>query len=167
MSERGGWIKLHRKMLEWGWYSDPVVARVFIHLLLLANYGEREFLGYKIMPGQAVVTYGRLAADLGLTEKQVRRALERLESTQEVGRKRAGKFQLVTIEKWALYQLDDDDEGRKRAGKGQEEGSLRAVKGQHYKKERKKEINNYSFWEDEKDERLSDYLSELRERKKQ
>ena len=167
MSERGGWIKIHRKMLEWGWYSDPGTSRVFIHLLLLANFGEREFLGHKIHPGQAVITYGGMAEALGLSVKNVRTAIEHLESTHEIGRQLAGKFQIVTIEKWALYQLDDDEAGREVAGNRQGSGREVAGNRQHYKKERKEEIKNYSFWKDEKDERLSDYLDELRERKKQ
>ena len=29
-----GFIKLYRKMLEWGWYDDGPTKDVFIHLLL-------------------------------------------------------------------------------------------------------------------------------------
>lgn len=167
MSERGGWIKIHRKMLEWGWYSDPVTKCVFLHLLLLANYGEREFLGHKIHPGQAVITYGGMAEALGLTVRNVRTALEHLESTHEIDRQVTSKFQIVTIEKWALYQLDDEETDRQVTSNRQASDKQVTSNRQHYKKERKEEIKNYSFWEDEKDERLSNYLSELRERKKQ
>ena len=31
-----GWIKLHRKITEWEWYSDANTFRVFMHLLLTA-----------------------------------------------------------------------------------------------------------------------------------
>ena len=35
---QGGYIKLHRKLLEWCWYDDDTVFRLFIHILLKANY---------------------------------------------------------------------------------------------------------------------------------
>ena len=46
-----GWIKLHRKILDWGWYSDINTRVVFIHLLLLANFDDRYYLGKKIKKG--------------------------------------------------------------------------------------------------------------------
>ena len=35
-----GWIKLHRNLLDWEWYSDIKVCRVFLHLLLTANFKD-------------------------------------------------------------------------------------------------------------------------------
>ena len=114
-----GWIKLHRKMLNWGWYTDTNTKVVFLHLLLLANYGEREFLGHKIKPGQCVISYGKLAKELGLTVQNVRTALKNLESSQEINRQVTSKFQLVTIEKWAFYQGQTEDVDRQMTGKSQ------------------------------------------------
>jgi hypothetical protein len=34
----GGYIKLYRSLLKWEWYDDSNVFRVFMHLLLTANY---------------------------------------------------------------------------------------------------------------------------------
>ena len=42
-----GFIKLYRKMLEWGWYDDGPTKDVFIHLLLIASY-EDKFYGVKL-----------------------------------------------------------------------------------------------------------------------
>lgn len=36
-----GFIKLYRKMLEWGWYDDGPTKDVFIHLLLIASYEDK------------------------------------------------------------------------------------------------------------------------------
>ena len=37
-----GFIKLYRKMLEWGWYDDGPTKDVFIHLLLIAELMRKK-----------------------------------------------------------------------------------------------------------------------------
>lgn len=103
-----GYIKLHRKMTEWGWYSDPNTFRVFMHLLLIASYEENEFRGQKIMPGEAVVGRKQLAKDLCMSEQSVRTALSHLKSTNEITTRTTNKFTVVTIVNWGKYQCDVD-----------------------------------------------------------
>lgn len=45
-----GWIKLHRKLLDWERYSDPNVMLTFIHILLNANHEEKKRKGVTILP---------------------------------------------------------------------------------------------------------------------
>lgn len=33
-----GWIKVHRSLTQWQWYTNPVVKVVFLHLLLICNH---------------------------------------------------------------------------------------------------------------------------------
>ena len=49
-----GYIKLDRKIRDWGWYNDAATKSVFIELLLRANWKEGEHKGYKLKPGQAI-----------------------------------------------------------------------------------------------------------------
>ena len=137
-----GWIKLHRKMLNWGWYTDTNTKVVFLHLLLLANYGEREFLGHKIKPGQCVISYGKLAKELGLTVQNVRTALKNLESSQEINRQVTSKFQLVTIEKWAFYQGDGEEPNRQLTADQQATNKQVTSNQQHYKNIKKDNKDN-------------------------
>lgn len=102
-----GYVKLHRKMLKWGWYSDTNTFRVFMHLLLTASYEENEFRGHKILPGQAIFGRKKMAKELGISERQVRVALEHLKMTNEVTIETTNKFSIATIENWGKYQLDD------------------------------------------------------------
>lgn len=104
-----GYIKLHRKLLSWEWYKDPNTRAVFLHLLLIANYGESRFKGIELHPGQAVIGRKALAKSLGLTERQVRTALKHLKTTNEIAIKTTNKFSVVTIVNWALYQSDDTE----------------------------------------------------------
>ena len=43
----GGFIKIHRSLLEWEWYQDTNTKTVFIHLLLTANYKDKNWKGNK------------------------------------------------------------------------------------------------------------------------
>jgi hypothetical protein len=102
-----GWIKLHRSLLDWEWYSEPNTARVFMHLLLTANYEEGRFMGEIIPVGACVTGRLKLAQTLGLSERCVRTAIERLKISQQVTIKSLHKFSIITITNWAEYQQDD------------------------------------------------------------
>ena len=43
-----GWIKVHRKLVDWEWYNDINVKVVFLHLLLTANHKEKQWKGQTI-----------------------------------------------------------------------------------------------------------------------
>ena len=107
MAELNGYVKLHRKMIEWGWYSNSVVKDTFLHLLMVAAFKPTTYLGYEIKPGQAVIGRKKLASDLGFSEQQIRTALKKLESTGEISIFSTNKFSIITIENWGFYQDDE------------------------------------------------------------
>ena len=109
MSGLNGFVKLHRKMIEWGWYSDHVVKDVFLHILMVAAFKPGQYLGHDIKPGQAVIGRKKLAKELGFSEQQVRTALKKLESTGEITLFSTNKFTIVTVENWGFYQGDEFD----------------------------------------------------------
>ena len=109
MATLNGFVKLHRKMIEWGWYSDCVVKDVFIHLLMVATFKPAQYLGYELKPGQAVIGRKQLATELGFSEQQVRTALKKLESTGEISLFSTNRFTIATVENWEFYQGDDED----------------------------------------------------------
>lgn len=98
------WIKLDRRILKWGWYSDMNVKGVFLHLLLIASYEDGEYLGSKIKRGQAIIGTVETAKQLGITRQQLRTALSKLEKSGEISKKTTNKFTLVTIENYSKYQ---------------------------------------------------------------
>lgn len=107
MTTMNGYIKLHRKLIEWGWYSDANTKALFLHLLLTANYRPREYRGVQLNPGDTVVGFKALSEQLGMTVNQVRTAMRHLEETGEITRKSTNKFSVVTIAKWEDYQLEE------------------------------------------------------------
>ena len=110
MQEGEGWIKLFRKFTEWRWYGDANTKVVFLHLLLTANYEDKEWRGKVIKRGQVVVGRKALAETLRLSERNIRTALDKLESTHEISRQTTNKFTIVTICKYEQYQQVDESE---------------------------------------------------------
>ena len=104
-----GYIKLHRSTLEWGWYDNINTKVVFLHLLLTANFREREYHGVIVRAGDAVFGLQSLSEKLGLSVQQVRTALKHLQSTGEITIKSTNQFSVATLENWAKYQLSEDE----------------------------------------------------------
>lgn len=105
-----GWIKIHRKMVNWEWYHDQNVRLVFLHMLLKANFKAKKWCGTTIQRGQFITSIGRLSKEIGLSNQQIRTALEKLKSTGEITTKATNKYTMVTVENYALYQDVFDDE---------------------------------------------------------
>lgn len=133
MSGRNGYIKLHRKMLDWGWYQNRNVKDLFIHLLLIANFKESQFEDMTIYPGQIITSINSLSKATGLSQKSVRNALDKLEKVGVLGKQTTNRFTLITIENWTYYQSEEFEWGKQKANEGQTKGKQRANEGQHHK----------------------------------
>lgn len=108
-NNNGNYIKLFRKFQKWGWYNDPATKSVFLHLLLNANWQDGEFRGEKIRAGEVVFGRKKAAEALGLSERQVRTALDHLKKSGEISTtKTTNRFSIIKIEKWAFYQSGED-----------------------------------------------------------
>lgn len=107
-----GWIKVHRKLVDWEWYNDINVKVVFLHLLLTANHKEKQWKGQTILRGQKLTSIEHLADDVGLTIQQTRTALKKLKSTHEITIKTTNKNTLITIEKFNNYQFEIDENNK-------------------------------------------------------
>ena len=99
-----GFIKLHRKMIKWGWYHDANTFRLFIHLLLTANYEPRVFEGRIIERGQRAASIAGLSKETKISVRSIRTSLEHLKSTNEVTTETTPKFTIITIKNYDLYQ---------------------------------------------------------------
>ena len=92
----GGWIKIFtERLLEWEWYHDTKMVRVFLHILLKANYRSKRFEGIEIKRGQLVTSLANMSAELGLSVKSIRTCLNKLQTTGEIGKQTASKRQAM------------------------------------------------------------------------
>ena len=108
MNSLSGFIKLHRKLVAWGWYQDYVVKDVFLHLLLTANFKPTPWKDRILEEGQVVIGSQSLAAELGFSRQQVRTAIKKLKSTNEITIESTNKFSIITIVNWRDYQSSEN-----------------------------------------------------------
>lgn len=100
----GRFIKLYEQVTQWGWYKDGNTFRLFIHLLLKANYDDSVFEGVQIHRGQVVTSLPRLANETGLTVMEIRTAIKHLILTGEITALSYSKFRVITIVKYDDFQ---------------------------------------------------------------
>ena len=99
-----GWIKLHRKMVNWEWYQDCNVKAVFLHLLIFASHTQHRYCGRVIERGSLITSLASLSESLGLTVSQIRTALSKLERTGEIRKENLETCTLLHIVNYELYQ---------------------------------------------------------------
>lgn len=109
----GGWVKLHRKLLEWEWYEDAHMVHLLVHLLLTATHEDRKYKGLTIKRGQLVTTIKELADALGASETSTRRRTKRLKSGGFLTIKVAHNKTTITICNYDSYQMDKKESGGK------------------------------------------------------
>lgn len=105
MTNQQGWIKLHRQILEWEWYSDNNCFRLFLHLLLKANHKEKRFKGIELKVGSIVTSRDLLARETGLSSQQIRTALTKLISTNEITSVTSSQGTIIQIVSYEKYQI--------------------------------------------------------------
>lgn len=104
MQPLNGFIKVHRKLIQWDWYKDGVAKDVFLHLLITAKFTDEKWKGRTIKRGQCIIGTQQLADDLGFSRQQIRTALSKLQSTNEITIESTNKFSIITITNWDEYQ---------------------------------------------------------------
>ena len=108
-----GWIKLHRSLLDWEWYTDQNTTRLFIHLLLRANHKEKKWRGNLIKPGQVLTGRKALSEETGLSEQQVRTSLNKLKSTNEITIISTKSHSMITVSAWDSHQQDNQQDNQR------------------------------------------------------
>ena len=136
-----GFIVLHRKLLEWGWYDDTNMVRLWLHLLLMANFREKSWHGQIIKRGQLVTGREELANQTGLSVRQVRTCLDRLIECGCITKKSTNKYTIITICKYSDYQDLPEENGQQTTSKRPTNDQQTTTTKQR-NKETSKEIND-------------------------
>jgi len=112
-----GFIKLHRKLIEWEWFTDQKTFSVFMYLLLSANHADGAWQGNVVKRGQLITGRKSIAKATGLTERQVRTSLANLKKTGETTSKSTNRFTVVTICNYNKYQIKENKNDQQTANK--------------------------------------------------
>ena len=102
-----GFIKIYRSMFQWDWWDDLNTFRLFITMLMMANWQPKKWHGRKIPRGSFWTSLKSLSKKSGLSVQEVRTSLEKLQSTNEITIKATKRGRLVTIVNYDFYQDDD------------------------------------------------------------
>ncbi|MFN3968497.1 hypothetical protein [Flavobacterium sp.] len=118
-----GFLKLSKNILEWQWYTDSNVSRLFLHILLKANFKPHNWQGHEINIGEFITSIDRLHVELNISVQSIKTALSKLERTNYIAIKPTNRFTLIkllssdvfSIEHFASnkplnYQLDNNQQ---------------------------------------------------------
>lgn len=133
------YIKISRSILEWEWYQNINTFKVFLHMLLKANWKDGRFEGKTIPRGSLVSSYSKLSEECGLTVNEVRTAVKHLISTGEITSSSHAKFSVFTVKNYDSYQ-----EVNKQITSSSQAINKQLTTIEERKKERKEENNKYT-----------------------
>ena len=102
-----GFVKLPRTMLEWGWLDDGNTLKVYLVLLLSANWKDGEWHGIRVRRGQLITGRKQLSEKCHLSEQEIRTALKHLKSTNEITIEAKRQFSIITINNYDPDQQDN------------------------------------------------------------
>lgn len=103
-----GWIKIYRKLLDWGWYTDSHMVHLFVHFLLKANTEDKCWRGITIPRGSFVTGREILSEETGISQQSIRTCIQRLIDTGEITKKSTNKFTIITVCNYESYQQVPD-----------------------------------------------------------
>ena len=108
MSEKR-WIKLYKGIMESAVWSDALRLKAWIHILLSANYKDKEwFKGgqiVKIKRGQFVTSMRKLSIEWKCSRETVRRILEQFTELHMIRHEVVpGKYTIITVVKYEDFQ---------------------------------------------------------------
>ena len=114
-----GWIKIHRKFLDWQWFKKPEAVQLFIYMLLKANHKDGNWQGHEIKKGQFITSAQTISNDTKLSLQVVRTLLKKFELTNEIIVKSTNKFTMLTICKYECYQDESNTTNKQLTNKQQ------------------------------------------------
>ena len=135
----GGWVKIHRQLTRWEWYTDANTFRVFLHLLLMANHADTRWRGQTVRRGQVLTGLNQLSFELKLSVQQIRTALGRLIATGEITNRSTSRYRVITICNYDAYQKRDEGAQQAEEQAGAEAGNKRPTASKKVKKEKNEE----------------------------
>lgn len=109
----GGWVKLHRSILDKDISCNLILCGIWTHLLVTAVYKNSQILWMgqqrTLVPGQCVFGIKELADKWGISRSVIQKWLHHLHNTHRIVLESCSRGTVVTICNWELYQLSDEE----------------------------------------------------------
>lgn len=99
-----GYVRVYRSFEEWQWYSDIPCKVLYLHCILQANHVTKKWQKIAIGKGTFLTSVSKLSNDTGLTIQQVRTALQKLKSTNDITYKTTNKYTVIEVCNYCDWQ---------------------------------------------------------------
>ena len=100
----GNYVKISRSILDWEWWMDMNTTRVFIYMIIRANWKEGKFKGIDIPRGSFVASIASISDGTGLTHDEVRTAIKHLIKSGNVTKQSTNKYTVFSVVGYDSYQ---------------------------------------------------------------
>ena len=98
-----GYLMLNKEIKRHEYFTDYKTFHLFFWLLSDANFIEGNFRGVEVKRGQKLTSLNSLIIETGLTEREVRTALEKLIKGNHIVKKTTNQFHLLTVVEYEFY----------------------------------------------------------------
>lgn len=140
-----GWVKIHRSILDWQWWHDDHMVRLWLYLIITANIEDRKWRNITVKRGQLVTTVADLSEATRISTQGIRTCLNKLENSGEINRQTTNKYTIITICKFDTYQVVEDSSNKqinKPATNNQQTTNKQAESSPHTPLKENKEYKN-------------------------
>ncbi len=163
-----GYIKIYKKLENWQWYKYSSTLHLFLDLLLDANWQESKVGTIVIDRGQVLTSLERMSLRTGLSYREIRTSLRRLQESGEIDKQTTNKYTIITIRKYNDYQKNDKQTTNKRQTKDniKEYKEEQEYKDINIKEKYKKENIEKKYFESLKVNTIFNEFLELRKKLK-
>lgn len=102
-----GYIKLHRKILDNGVFSNAELLKVFIWCLIKANHNKtpKKVYGVKLNQGQFITGRASACEELNIKPSTVYNRLLRLQEYGYIKLESTNKYTVVSVSNYSKYQV--------------------------------------------------------------
>ena len=102
-----GYVKLYRKLLDWEWFDDDFLFKLFVYCLLKANFTPSIWRGIEIPSGSFITSSMLLAERFNVSRAKIRYSLEKLIATNNITTNTTNKHTQINVVNWQLYQSQE------------------------------------------------------------
>jgi len=104
-----GYVRIYRTLEEWQWYTDIPCKVLYLHCIIRANHTPKKWLNMPILKGSFVTSVQNLSNDTGLSVQQVRTALKKLKSTNEITYTSTNKYTVINVCNYCDWQSAENE----------------------------------------------------------
>lgn len=115
------WIKIYDRILEWEWWSNALMVKAWVFILVSANSRQKRWQGMIVERGQFVTSQSKMARELDCNRKTVRKILDRLISAGQITASVDNSKTIITVCNYDNYQENNSRYGQQ---DGQQSGQL-------------------------------------------